>query len=149
LAILVSNDSDALPSLSNRLRILVPVNGTPTARNAAEVAFAIARPTGASVTALYVSAGSDFSQRAHAITRLQEEAALKDIADLGERYKVTVRTALQPKVAADNAILKIAASGHGLIIMGVGRRPGEQLYFGNTASAILKKWKGTALLVAS
>ena len=149
LAILVSNESNALPSLSNRLRILVPVNGTPTARNAAEVAFAIARPTGAAVTALYVSAGSDFSQRAHAITRLQEEAVLKDIADLGERYKVTVRTALQPKVAADDAILKIAASGHALIIMGVGRRPGEQLYFGNTASAILKKWKGTALLVAS
>jgi hypothetical protein len=36
-----------------------------------------------------------------------------------------------------------------LIIMGVGRRPGEQLYFGNTASAILKKWESTALLVAS
>lgn len=149
LAILVSNNSNALPSLSNRLRILVPVNGTPAARNAADVAFAIARPTGASVTAVHVSAGSNFSQRAHAFTRLQEEAVLKDIADLGERYKVTVHTALQPMMAADNAILKIAANGHGLIIMGVGRRPGEQLYFGNTASAILKKWKGTALLVAS
>jgi hypothetical protein len=33
--------------------------------------------------------------------------------------------------------------------MGVGRRPGEQLYFGKTASAILKKWKGTVLFVAS
>jgi Kef-type K+ transport system membrane component KefB/nucleotide-binding universal stress UspA family protein len=149
LAVLVSNESAALPSLSNRLRILVPVNGTPAARNAAEIAFAIARPSGASVTALYVSAGLDASQRARAITRMQEEAVLKDIADLGERYKVAMRTALQPTVAADSAILNIAANGHGLIVMGVGRRPGEQLYFGNTASAILKKWKGATLFVAS
>jgi Kef-type K+ transport system membrane component KefB/nucleotide-binding universal stress UspA family protein len=149
LAILSSNDADALPSLSGRLRILVPVNSTPTARNAAEVAFAIARPTGASVTALYVSSGSDPSQRARAITRLQEEAVLKDIADLGERYHVTVHTALQSKVVAEDAILKIAASGHRLIIMGARRRPGDQLYFGKTASTILKKWKGTVLFVVS
>jgi Kef-type K+ transport system membrane component KefB/nucleotide-binding universal stress UspA family protein len=147
LAVLTSGGT--LPALNNRLRILVPVNGTPAARNAAEVAFAIARPTGARVTALYVSAGGDASKRGRAITRNQEEAVLKDIADLGERYGVTPRTALQPKTAAEGEILKAASSGYGLIVMGVNRRPGEQLYFGNTAGAVLKDWKGAVLFVAS
>ena len=114
----------------------------------AEVAFAIARPTGASVTALYVSQSQDASRRGRAITRAQEEGVLKDIADLGERYDVAVRTALQPKSAAESAILK-NASGHNMIVMGVSRRPGDRLFFGNTASAMLKKWKGTILFVAS
>src|SRR6185437_15041325 len=82
-------------------------------------------------------------------TRIQEEAVLKDIADLAERYSVTVRTALHAKAEADTAILKRASSGFGLIVMGVSRRPGEQLFFGNTASTLLKTWKGAILFVAS
>ncbi len=148
LAVLTSGGT--LPALNSRLRILVPVNGTPAARNAAEVAFAIARPTGARVTALYVSAGGDAGKRGRAVTRNQEEAVLKDVADLGERYSVAPRTALQPRTAAEGAILKAAAGGgYGLIVMGVNRRPGEQLYFGNTAGAVLKDWKGAVLFVAS
>ncbi|HJW40392.1 MAG TPA: cation:proton antiporter [Rhizomicrobium sp.] len=146
LAVLTSG-GEAAPSLNNRLRILVPVNGTPAARNAAEAAFAIARPTGARVTVLYVAAGRSASERAP--TRIQEEAVLKDIAELADRYTVEVRTALYVKADADGAILKRAASGFGFIVMGVSRRPGEHLFFGNTANAVLKKWKGSMLLVAS
>ncbi|HXC54221.1 MAG TPA: cation:proton antiporter [Rhizomicrobium sp.] len=148
LAILASSAA-ALPALNGRLRILVPINGTPAARNAAEIAFAVARATAAQVTALYVSSGTDASKRGRAITRTQEEAVLKDIAELGERYDVAPRTALQPKATAHEAILKTAAKGFGLIVMGVSRRPGEQLFFGNTAAAILKDWKGAVLFVAS
>jgi len=146
LAVLTAGD-DPLPALNSRLRILVPVNGTPAARNAAEAAFAIARPTGARATVLYVASRRDTSEKAP--TRIQEEAVLKDIADLAERYSVTVRTALHAKAEADTAILKRASSGFGLIVMGVSRRPGEQLFFGNTASTLLKTWKGAILFVAS
>jgi Kef-type K+ transport system membrane component KefB/nucleotide-binding universal stress UspA family protein len=146
LTLLASNDPEHLPTLTSRLRILVPINGTPAARRAAEFAFAIARPTGARVTALYVSAGSAPARRG--VTRVQEEALLKDIAQLGERYDASLRTALQPRGSADSAILKNAA-GHNLIVMGVTQRPGDQLFFGNTASAILTGWKGAALFVAS
>jgi Kef-type K+ transport system membrane component KefB/nucleotide-binding universal stress UspA family protein len=146
LTVLASNDPEHLPSLTSRLRILVPINGTPAARRAAEFAFAIARPTGARVTALYVSAGTTPAR--HSVTHVQEEAVLKDIAQLGERYDVAPRTALQLRGSADGAILK-NASGYNLIVMGVTQRPGDQLFFGNTASAILKGWKGAALFVAS
>jgi nucleotide-binding universal stress UspA family protein len=147
LAVLTTNDRENLPPLNRRLRILVPINGTPAARNAAEIALAIARPTGARVTALYVSATSDATRRG--ITRTQEEAVLKDIADLGERYDVSLNTALQPKGNAESAILKNANGTYNLIVMGVSQRPGDQLFFGNTANAILKKWKGAVLFVAS
>ena len=36
-----------------------------------------------------------------------------------------------------------------LIVMGVSQRPGDHLFFGNTANAILKKWKGAVLFVAT
>jgi nucleotide-binding universal stress UspA family protein len=149
MAILASNGLNRLPNLDSGLRVLLPINGTPAARRAAEVAFAIARPTGARVTALYVSAGTNQTALNRATTRLREEGTLKDIAELGERYDVHLRTALQPKANAESAILTEAEGVYGLIVMGVSQRPGEQLFFGNTANAILKKWKGPVLLVAT
>ncbi|MBS0470629.1 MAG: cation:proton antiporter [Proteobacteria bacterium] len=142
---LLAAGTERLPSLSSRMRILVPVNGTPAARRAAEMAFAIARPVGARVTVVYAAA----AQGKRDVTRTQEEAVLKDIAELAERYEVGLRTALMPRGSADNAILKTADGTHHLIVMGVSRRPGEELYFGNTAAALLAKWKGTILFLAS
>jgi nucleotide-binding universal stress UspA family protein len=34
-------------------------------------------------------------------------------------------------------------------VMGVGRRPGDKLFFGDTAAALLEKSKGSLLFVAS
>jgi Kef-type K+ transport system membrane component KefB/nucleotide-binding universal stress UspA family protein len=142
LAVLASNDAENPPPINRRLRILVPINGTPAARNAAEIAFAIARPLEARVTALYVSQGAKNT------TRSQEEAILKDIADLGDRYDVNLRTALQSRGNAETAILRDGTS-HDLIVMGVSQRPGDQLFFGNTANAVLKKFGGAVLFVAT
>src|SRR5581483_4989688 len=96
-----------LPPLDGRLRMLVPVNGTPAARRAAELAFAIARPIGAKVTALYVAAGGGMTRGR--ISRSKEEAVLKDVADLGERYTVALKTALQSRGNAEQAILRRGA----------------------------------------
>ncbi|HSZ11443.1 MAG TPA: cation:proton antiporter, partial [Rhizomicrobium sp.] len=74
LGIVIARDGEALPALTSRSRILVPINGTAPSRRAAEVALAIARSTNASVTALYVS-GSATNMRKRA-TRLSEEAML-------------------------------------------------------------------------
>src|SRR3569833_728127 len=144
LAVLASNDAENPPPINRRLRILVTNNGTPAARNAAEIAFAIARPLQARVTALYVSQGTG----AKNTTRSQEEAVLKDIADLGERYDVDLRTALQARGNAETAILRHGAN-HNLIVMGVSQRPGDQLFFGNTANAVLKKHNGAILFVST
>ena len=79
-----------------------------------------------------------------------EEAILKDIVELAESYELELRTMVRADVAAEEAILKELARGkHNLIVMGVGRRPGEKLFFGDTAAALLEKSERSLLFVAS
>jgi nucleotide-binding universal stress UspA family protein len=130
--------------LDRKSRLLVPVNGSPQSRRAAEIAFALARASGASVYALFVS-----QTDGHARTRLREESVLKDMAELGERYDVNVRTRISPRSTAAQAILKEAGHGFSMIVMGASARPGEELFFGNTVTAVLKDWKSPILVLAS
>jgi Kef-type K+ transport system membrane component KefB/nucleotide-binding universal stress UspA family protein len=132
--------------------ILVPVNGSAFSRNGAETAFAIALPTRSAVTALYVSAtaaqegGRRRSRRS--LTRRNEEAVLKDIAKLGERYDIDLKTDIAPNRSAEIPIREEAAN-HDLVVMGVNRRPGKTLFFGNTAAELMKEWDGPILFIAS
>jgi Kef-type K+ transport system membrane component KefB/nucleotide-binding universal stress UspA family protein len=131
-------------ALSRRSRILVPVNGNPQSRRGAEVALALARATGAHVHALFVSQADG-----HTRTRLREERVLKDMTELGERYNVAVTTRISARSAAADAILKEAKRGFSMIVMGVGTRPGEDLFFGNTTMAVLRGWPAPILLLAT
>jgi Kef-type K+ transport system membrane component KefB/nucleotide-binding universal stress UspA family protein len=118
------------------LSILVPVNGTETSRRAAEVAVAMARASRAPITALYVAPPRNGKKP----SRQRADAILKDIVALSEAYNVDVRTAVRSEAAADEAILKdMAKRKHNLIVMGVERRPGEKLFFGETATRLLEK----------
>ena len=137
-----ANDGEG--QLNRRSRILVPVNGSPQSRRGAEVAFALARATGAKVHILFVSQTDGRSR-----TRLREERVLKDMAELGERYDVTAGTQISPRSAAAEAILKESRRNCAMIVMGVSARPGEELFFGNTATQVLKGWKRPILLLAS
>jgi nucleotide-binding universal stress UspA family protein len=130
--------------LTSRSRLLVPVNGSPPARRAAEIAFALARPSGARVQILFVSQTDGRSR-----TRAREEGVLKDMVQLGERYAVPVSTRISSRSAASGAILKEARRNTAMIVMGVSARPGEELFFGNTVTAVLKEWQGPALMIAS
>jgi Kef-type K+ transport system membrane component KefB/nucleotide-binding universal stress UspA family protein len=126
--------------------ILVPVNGTDVSRRGAEVAFVLASAAQMNVTALYVSPST---VRRGQLVRRNEEAVLKDISGLAARYRVRLRTQIESHDLTDAPILKEALKRHDLIVMGVTRRSGDGLFFGNTASALLKKWKGAILFVAS
>jgi hypothetical protein len=42
-----------------------------------------------------------------------------------------------------------ASRKHNLVVMGVSRRPGEKLFFGDTAAALLEKSERSLLFVAS
>ena len=135
-------------------RILLPVNGTEVSRRAAEVALALARADDAHITALYVTRATTSGSRRKAglrrqATRRNEQAVLKDIATLAERYGVTVRNMTLSNASPDEAILREAKRGYDLIVLGVGRRPGDTLYFGNTASSILDHSNTSNLFVAS
>jgi Kef-type K+ transport system membrane component KefB/nucleotide-binding universal stress UspA family protein len=136
-----ANEGDPL---TRRSRILVPVNGSPQSRRGAEIAFALARATGAGVHILFVSQTDGRSR-----TRLMEERVLKEMAELGERYDVNAVTRISPRAAAGEAILKEARRNFAMIVMGLSARPGEELFFGNTATQVLKGWKSPILLLAS
>ncbi|MGN6462666.1 MAG: cation:proton antiporter domain-containing protein, partial [Pseudolabrys sp.] len=134
------------------LNILVPVNGTEPARRAAEVAITMARATRMPITVLYVAGRSGGKGRARRSTKARraEESILKDIVKLGETYNTEVRTEIVANLDPDQAILKQVAKGkHNMIVMGVGRRPGETLFFGDTATTLLEKSNSSIIFVAS
>jgi nucleotide-binding universal stress UspA family protein len=142
--VVFANSGGEKLQLTARSRLLVPVNGSPPSRRAAEIAFALARSSGAKVKILFVSQTDGRSR-----TRAREEGVLKDMARLGERYDVAASTRISSRSAASGAILKEAGRNTMMIVMGVSARPGEELFFGNTVTEVLKEWKGAALLIAS
>jgi Kef-type K+ transport system membrane component KefB/nucleotide-binding universal stress UspA family protein len=151
LAIAAVRD-DLLEKPNGKLSILVPVNGTEPSRRAAEVAITMARATRAQLTVLYVAVRSNGKRgdRRGIRTRRHEEAILKDIVAIADGYNMSIRTAVLADKAADEAILgEVARRKHNLIVMGVGRRPGEKLFFGDTAAALLEKSERSLLFVAS
>ena len=136
----------------DKLSILVPVNGTEPSRRAAEVAITLARATKAPVTVLYVAVRTAIRRgmRRGIRTRRHEEAILKDIVAIADGYNMSIRTAVLAERAADEAILsELERRNHNLVVMGVGRRPGDKLFFGDTAAALLEKSKSSLLFVAS
>jgi nucleotide-binding universal stress UspA family protein len=52
-------------------------------------------------------------------------------------------------MAPDEAILREAARGYDLTVLGVSRRPGDVLFFGNTAAAVLERSPTSNLFIAS
>jgi K+:H+ antiporter len=148
---------DAHTEESDRLaeqhgRILIPVNGTEVSRRAAEVGLAIARARNAEVTALYVTRpqpnGGGKSGPRRRATR-NERAVLKDVGDLAERYGVRLHSTMRAKISPDEAILREAKRSYDLVVLGVSRRPGDTLFFGNTATAVLDRSETSNLFVAS
>jgi len=79
-----------------------------------------------------------------------EEAILRDAVRLGDRFGVPLRTAVRAHADPEEAILRQLRIGeHNLIVMGVSPRPGTTLFFGDTATAVLKRSHRSILLVAS
>ena len=151
LAIVATRGRYAERPLTGSLNILVAVAGTQVSRRAAEVAIVLARGGRARVGALYVSdaaASGEKRGRQESATHRQEEAILKDIVEIADRYAITIRTTVRANIAADAAILKQAEAGrYDLIIMGVSRRSGEKLFFGNTAHAVLARAKCSVMFL--
>ncbi|MGB7037367.1 MAG: cation:proton antiporter [Xanthobacteraceae bacterium] len=150
----VDSHREAARTAKQHGRILVPVNGTDVSRRAVEVGLTLARAQDAEVTVLYVTRaaangrGRKNVPRRRAMRR-SERAVLTDIAALAERYEVKLRTQTRANVAPDEAIIGEAKHGYDLVVLGVSRRPGDTLFFGNTATAVLDRSKVSNLFVAS
>lgn len=144
LAVVDARDLHRDEPLPGRFNVLVPVNGTDMSRRGAEIAIVLARATKAPLTALYVNPGGKKGSGQY------EESILKDIVALAETYDVSLRTAVRTDMAPDEAILKeMARRKSNLVVIGVGRRRGEKLFFGDTAAALLERSDKSLLLVAS
>ena len=132
--------------------ILVAIAGTDVSRRGAELAIAIARASNCPVTALYV-AGGGTGRRARGQSfrpSEQERAIMKEIVSMADRYDVPIKSVVQSDIAPDKAIVAEAKKGtHDLIIMGVNRRPGDTLFFGDTAAAVLNNSPTSIVFLAT
>ena len=153
LAVTVARGAQLGDPLRTGLDILVPVTGTEVSRRGAEVALALAQASGTPVTALYVlssSPGATAVRKRYGGPRRAGEAILKEVVGLADQYGVSIRTVLRVNMTAEDAILRQARiGGYCLIVMGVTRRPGETLSFGNVAEAVLEDSDRSLLFVAS
>jgi len=135
-------------------RILIPVNGAEVSRRAVEVALTLARAEDAEITVLYVTRAASGGQRGRnaprrRASRRNQRAVLADVAALAERYEVKLRTKTRVNVSPDEAILDEAERSYDLVVLGTSRRPGEALFFGDTATAVLDRSNVSNLFVAS
>jgi len=134
-------------------KILIPVNGTEVSRRAAEVGLTVARATDAQVTALFVTRANGGGKPKNAarkrVARRNERAILKDIGALADRYGVDMRSTTRADLAPGEAIIREAKRGYDLVVLGVSRRPGDTLFFGDTAATVLERSATSNLFVAS
>jgi nucleotide-binding universal stress UspA family protein len=134
---------------TRRLKILVPVSGDNVSRRAAEVAVMLARAEDVPITFLYV-AGSKRNGRRGGALHQHEQAALKELVTWAERYDTRARVAVHTHMAPQDAILReIKQQHYDLVVMGVNRRPGEALFFGNVAGAVIEDAEASVLLLSS
>ncbi len=152
LALVSARGRHAENPLKSPFNILVAIAGTDVSRRGAEVAIVLARGDHARLGALYVSDTGISAQKGRprrgSATHRQEEAILKEVAEMADRYATPIRTAVRVNIAADAAILREAQTGrYDLIVMGVSRRSGEKLFFGSTAQAVLERAKCSVMLL--
>lgn len=153
LAIVSSRGALEAAPVKTKLSILLPVTGTETSRNASEVAYTIARATKAPVQILYVASrksNSEKNRRRRVNLRQNEQAIIKSVVSLADKFGVKVKTSAIADISADESIVEIAKEeGHNLIILGVTRRDSDRLFFGNTAAGVLEKSDASLVFVSN
>jgi Kef-type K+ transport system membrane component KefB/nucleotide-binding universal stress UspA family protein len=137
--------------LGGPLDILLPVTGTAATGAAAEVAFALAQASNGSVMALHITAprGNGHWQ-AQTKQRRQIRAVLRELDKVAEHHGVPLRCTVQTSRNPEIAILRQARRGrHTVIVMGVNRRTGDMLAFGEAAQMVIESADRSVLLVST
>jgi nucleotide-binding universal stress UspA family protein len=131
-------------------KILVPTTGADYSRFGAEIAIAIAKGCGGTITALHVETPPTESELLRGPQTLERPARtlLDDIVALGERESVRVKSRAVVGAAKENEIVRQARrGGHQLIVLGTKAWSGEELHFGHSAEAIIENTPGPVLVV--
>jgi nucleotide-binding universal stress UspA family protein len=146
IAIVNTRGDHAKAPLDAPLSVLVPVTGNETSRRGAEVALTLAHAAESSLTALSVI-GTDTRNRRQ--RRRESESVLEEIGKIAKHYNLEIKTAVRADASAENAIKQAAKRGKAnLIAMGVSRRPGDELAFGEVASGLLKNADTSVIFIA-
>lgn len=150
-AILFGYTSSKTSRNSTLTKILVPTTGADYSRFGAEVAVAIAKGCGASITALHVSVSAEGDLlRQPAVSLRTGRVLVADIEALGKREGVRVHPKALMGRAKESAILRqVELGGHQLIVIGSKSQSTEQLHFGTSAMALIEKAPCPVLIVKS
>jgi Kef-type K+ transport system membrane component KefB/nucleotide-binding universal stress UspA family protein len=152
LAILAATTPETVQSPGDVAKILVPTTGADYARFGAEIAVALARGSGASLTALHVSVHVAERELLRQPTQKQSSRAiLQDIVALGKRESVCVTSRTIKGTSKETAICQYARrGGYQLIVLGTKQRPaGSSLHFGESVAAIVEHAPCPVLIVRS
>jgi nucleotide-binding universal stress UspA family protein len=76
-------------------------------------------------------------------------AVVADIGALADRFDVSMRHSMREHAAPIEAILEETTWSYDLVVLGANRRPGETLFFGNTAAAVFERCDTPILFVAT
>jgi Kef-type K+ transport system membrane component KefB/nucleotide-binding universal stress UspA family protein len=152
IAIVLHRGVRTVPWDSSLEKILVPTTGADYSRFGAEVAVAIAKGCGATITALNISAPaaeSELLRRPNQLLRTGR-ALLADIVALGEREGVRVKSKAFVGPVKENVILHQATLGrHRLIVLGTKAWSGAELHFGQSVAALIESAPCPILIVKS
>lgn len=131
-------------------RILVPTTGADYSRFGAEVAVAIAKGCGATITALHVSlppSESELLRHSNELLRAGR-ALLDDIVALGKREGIRVTSKMRITPAKEVEILRQATEGaHQLMVIGTKAWTKGKLTFGHSAAALIQNTPCPILIV--
>jgi Kef-type K+ transport system membrane component KefB/nucleotide-binding universal stress UspA family protein len=126
--------------------ILTPVTGNENSRRGAEVAVTLASSAHAKVAALSVASPEARNQQR---LRREAKAVADEIGRIAKQLGTKVRMITRTERATEDAILHVVERNrHDLVVMGVSRRPGDVLSFGDVADDLIKRAPCSLVLVA-
>jgi len=132
------------------LNLLVPVTGNEVSRRGAEVAVTLGKTGGAPLMVLSVLPPGARNERDRLSTARRDAAeTVKEIKAIADFNEVEMKSSIRTDISAVEAILRQARRGrHNLIVLGVSRRPGKTLSFGDLATALLESSDRSVMFVA-
>jgi nucleotide-binding universal stress UspA family protein len=131
------------------LNILVPTSGATSARLATEVALALARASGGTLTALHVFDPQEDTDLLRGRARRRGMSVLVDAHRLGKRSGVTVKGITGVNARPEAEILEAAREERfDLVVMGTSLLQGDIKFIGPHTAAVLRNLHTPVLVIA-
>ncbi len=151
VAVAVARGQHTRDSGESSINLLVPVTGNEASRRGAEVGVELAKAVKSPVMVLSVlTPGMSNARERLGTARRDAAEVIREIREIADFHEVPVKSAMRTDISPAEAILRQARrGGHDLIVLGVSRRPGKALSFGELATALLESSDRSLLFVAA